>query len=340
MSYRAQVTSTPQQLAFGSQKENITLTNVGANTVYLANDSSVTAGSDLVLDAGGSILVEPNTVIWGVTGSGLTSQVSVVAQVGERFAYSNQAYKIITQYSVTDLGPGSGTGNLQTGKITFDNSFSTQYAAIGIFISNNVATNVSFKWTGSIGTQATPPEYVMVRGGTGGSATIGAIFPVQSFGGTWLIQPDALVGNSNITVVGYPLAIYPYPIALSDAKNLNSVWNGASGSWTYFQSSFASSTTSFLYLPAITGSARVVMNYTQAGPGTLTTTPQIARTVNGLYWTASYLQYDTAVTTSTAATQFVAFNWSNVSPTPLRLQITSDAVASLTNLYVSVDQNK
>jgi hypothetical protein len=344
MSYRAQVTDTPQQLAFGSQRENITLTNVGSNTVYLSNDSSITPGTDLVLDSGGSILVEPGTTIWGVCQSGLTSQVAVVSSVGERFAYASQAFKIIKTYTVTNLGPGFGTGSTSSGTVTFDNSFSTQYAAIGIFITANVAANVSLVWYTSQNNSALAgtslPEYAMLRTGTNGAYPVGAIFPIRSFGGSYTIQPDALIGTSTITIIGYPMALHNYPVALNNPLNLSSSWNGASGAWTYFQSSFAVSTTSFLYLPSITGTGRVVLNYTQAGPGVLTVTPQIARTTNSTYWTATYLQYETAVSTNTVGAQLVAFKLTDVPPAPLRLQITSDASASLTNLYVSVDQNK
>ena len=182
----------------------------------------------------------------------------------------------------------------------------------------------------------------MLRSGTNTSQTIGAIFPVKSLGGTWQIQPDALIGNSTITIVGYSNALWPYPVPYADPRGLATGWNGASGAWNY-NNTVATSSNFNVYLPPITGSARITINYTQAvagASGSFTITPNIARTVTGLYWTANYQQYDTAINTTLAGTYLQSFNWSNVPPSPIRLNLVTDAITSLTNLYISVDQNK
>jgi hypothetical protein len=337
MSYRAQVTATPQQLAYGSQKDNLLLTNVGSNTVYLSNDSSVTSGSDLVLDVGGSILVEPGTIIWGVTQSGLTSQISIVASVGERFAYASQAFKIITQYTVTDLGPGAGTGNQQTGKLTFDNTFSTQYAAIGIFVTSAVTTNVSFAWQGTQGTI----QYVMARSVSGSSNNLGGIFPIKSFGGTWTVIPESLVGSSTITVVGYPVAPYPHPTVWNDPKALNSTWNGYSGAWNYPNQSIAVNTNVTLSLPALATNATIRFTGTMTGASSsFSITPYCYRSANSLVFSSTAVQFDTAFTVSTAGAFIGSFKLTDIPPSPLYLLLSTNATAAITSLYISVDQNK
>lgn len=339
MSYRAQVTATPQQLAYGSQVDNLTLTNVGANTVYLANDSSVTANSDLVLDAGGSILVEPKTVIWGVCQAGLTSQVAVTASVGERFAYSNQSYKVISQTTVTDLGPGYGTGNFYQGNITFDSSFSTQYAAIGIWVksvSAPPAGNINFTWNNT----NTISQYAMSHLGTNQFFNGGAIFPVSGFGGSWQVQADVLIGKATITIIGYPNSFVPYPTVYNNPPNLLSGWNGSSGAWTLNAGAKGVSTSTQFYLPAMTGSARVTLNYSQTTAGNVVITPNAIRTVSGVYWVATPIQYDTATITTTVNSQLVIYNWNNIPPMPIYLQVNTDATATLNSLYISVDQNK
>jgi hypothetical protein len=337
MAYRAQVSNTPQQLAYGSQKENLTLTNVGANTVYLSNDSSVTPGSDLVLDVGGSILVEPGTIIYGVCAKNLDSQVSVVARVGERFAYAAQSYKVINQYKVSDLGPGLGSGNQQTGTITFDNTFSTQYEAIGIFVTSTVTSNISFQWAGSQGTA----QYVMARSVTGSTNTVGGIFPIKSYGGTWTVIPESLVGASTITIVGYPIAPYSHPTVYNDPKSLNTSWNGLSGSWNLLFQTVAVNTTVNINLPALAPNVQIRFTGSLAGATpTFSIIPFCYRSYNSGVYSTTALQFDAGYSVSTAGGFVGSIKLTDVPPSPLYLQLQTNATGSVSALNFSIDQNK
>lgn len=345
MSYRAQVNDTPQQLAYGFQQEAMTLTNVGNNTAYLAEDSGVTAGLDLVLDVGGSITIDPEQTLWGICASNLSTQLSIVKSVGQRFAYASQSVKILSQVTRTNLGPGSGSGVQYNLSIPFDNTLSTQFAAIGVFVTSGSATaaSYSFTWVNYLVTLGNTiqeaPKTVYERN-AGTQLSLGAIFPVQAFGGQVTVAPNvAVTGTVTITVIGYNTAP-TYPIPYGDPYKMT---NGVGyeqfnhgGTYSYRAASLAASTTLDVPLPATTGPISVTVAYSQNAAGNVTVTPYIITTSNALTWTENTTQFD-ATTTTTGSTipQFIKYNFPFYPPAYGFIRIVTPAGVTLSTIVVT-----
>ena len=344
MSYRATINDTPQQIAWGFQQEAMTITNVGSNTVYLAEDSSVQAGLDLTLDVGGSIAIDPEQTLWAVCSSNLTSSISIVKSVGERFAYASQSNKIISQVTRTNLGPGSGgIGTGYSLSVPFDNTFSTQYAAIGVFVTSPSATAASwsFRWNNYLVASGTSPQEAaktVYQKNASTQLSLGAIFPIQAFGGAIQVAPNvAVTGTVTITVIGYNTAPQ-YPIPYGDPYLMA---NGGyeqfnhGGTYSYRATSLAASTTLDVPLPATTGAINVTVAYTQNAAGNVTITPYIITTSAALNWNENITQFDVTTTTTTLAQQFTKYNFPFYPPAYGFIRITTPAAVSLSNIVVT-----
>jgi len=138
MSYRAQVPDTATLILNGGSDKPLMVTNVGSNTVYVSENGSVTAGTDQLLDIGGSLVVNPKSQLWAVSPQGFTSSLAVTTNVGQRFAYAAAASRPISSTLLTkSYGPTGAGGTAIRDSIIFDNSLASQFSSVQIVLSRN-----------------------------------------------------------------------------------------------------------------------------------------------------------------------------------------------------------
>ena len=372
MSYRAQETSTPQQLAFGSQKENITLTNVGANTVYLANDSSVTAGSDLTLDVGGSILVEPGVIIWGVCNSGYKSQIAVTSQVGERFAYGTSSTRPISSGAIA-----AAVNNKITGQIVYDSTLASQFGSIQLVLQKAGTVSITANtyvisytdYTAPIPAGALSYAYGanQVSGNTqtvqvtiaqtttsSNVPAVSVTFPTRGYGGTWSITPITSAisaGELLLNIVGQAATVLR-PIVWTNPECLGT---DSTGGWSQQGNLYSrSSTTTYsggggsaltydFLLPPINGSSLISVQYAVAGAGAPACTWQIyanTATTPGFVLTYSKIAITDVLYSSATTGSFAYYKVFDYLPrNPLYLRLSIAGTASMTSFVINVGGN-
>jgi hypothetical protein len=372
MSYRAQVSSTPQQLAYGSQKENLTLTNVGSNTVYLANDSSVTPGSDLTLDVGGSILVEPGVIIWGVCNSGYKSQIAVTSQVGERFAYGTSSTRPISSAAIA-----AAVNNRITGQVVYDSTLASQFGSIQIVLQKAGTVSITANtyvisytdYTAPIPAGALSYAYGanQVSGNTqtvqvtiaqtttsSNVPAVSVTFPTRGYGGTWSITPITsaiTAGELILDIVGQAATVLR-PIVWT---NPECIGGDASGTWAQQGNLYSrSSTTTYsggggstsfydFLLPPMNGSTILSVQYSVAGAGSPVGTWQLyanTATLPGFVLTYSKVAITDVLFTSPSTGSYAFYKTYDYLPrNPLYLRFGLSGTASMQSFTMNIGGN-
>ena len=372
MSYRAQVTDTPQQLAYGSQQDNLTLTNVGGNTVYLSNDSSVSAGNDLTLDVGGSILVEPGVVIWATCNKGYKSQIAITSQVGERFAYGTSSTR-----NISSTVFGSAVNSALSGQIEYDTTLASQFGSVQLVLQRAGAlpitansyiisytdytapvpqTALSYAFGANQVSGNTQTVQVAIDKTTASSnvPAISVTFATRGYGGTWSVKPITsaiAAGELLLNIVGQSDTV-ARPIVW---VNSECIAGDATGLWVQGGQLYSrSSTTTYsgggastlfydFLLPPTNGNTLLSVSYSVNGAGAPVGTWQLyaaTQTAPGFVLTNVKTPItDVLYTSSTTGSYFFTKSYDFLPKNPIYLRFGLAGTASMQSFTFNIGGN-
>jgi len=303
MSYRAQVPDTATLILNGGSDKPLMVTNVGSNTVYVSENGSVTAGTDQLLDIGGSLVVNPKSQLWAVSPQGFTSSLAVTTNVGQRFAYAAAASRPISSTLLTkSYGPTGAGGTAIRDSIIFDNSLASQFSSVQIVLSRNdtrlvlpVANTYIVTYTdyvAPINNYNATTTYPVIQNGQQQQVMItnalfyqttpqpiwSVTFPTRGYGGSYSIRPltDTLSTGLTVQIVGQSESvtepkIWVNPYALESTSN--GYWLQTGNFYSRLDnSSYSGSggTTPNYYdflLPPTNGQSQLSVEYTFGGGG-------------------------------------------------------------------------
>lgn len=347
MSFKAAVGVTPSQILFGTQGDVITVVNTGSATAYVSDGSDVTAGYDLALDVGGSVIIAPGSPLWAVCDTGTSTTLTLVNQFGERFAYGQPVAR--------SLGATIGGASAVSGVVVYDETAASQFGGMSLAVRFQTGSPTFGEWKFTFTTSAVPPGVVSSPGFSGGITyesvvntvytagfgvtglpSFGVVFPVPAYGGKWYVTPPSGTPASSWTVdvvgVSQPPA-QPLTWSVDAGQDAQTVRYGNTFNISGY--TLAASSTLNVGLPATNGPVRVAVQYTQTGAGASSATPRV--TV-GQYGTSNTtVPFDVAIASSAAAGSVTGYATYAVWPvTPMFLRFTTAAGVSLSAIQVTV----
>ena len=344
------VTVQPIKILDGYQGNGVTLTNVGATQIYIANDSAVTTINQ-VIDIGGSMYFEPYTEVWaGVTSANFNGLLTAVFDASDRFSNPTPGITFIGSFPTTgaglgtswdfDLGasvgsqfkafkvvvrfPNSGITPTTAGdyeytvgaKLNFIGA-EQQFLASSILVDNSVFPVTTLA-----------PAYVIIPLTTATSGTLFISPPVNTAAAGELVMDVYGLSNAPAQVIAWQ----------DPSVTLSTNWKRKGNLW-YFEIASLVTTPTAYFLPAMGANFTVGCSFTLASA--VSQTVQLRTFTATPATTATQYVWDTNLFTSTGlAGSFGAQRTYTTTPgIPLTMLFTPGNAPGMTNIRIWVQNN-
>jgi hypothetical protein len=347
MSSRFAVGTSPVQILYGTQDSPQIVLNSGTTSAYLSDDSNPSAGFDFTLGASESLVVDSETVMWATADSPGTT-LTTLNNYGDRFVPSAPVGRLLQSVYI----PQSQTFTFF--QFPIGTGIASHFSSIYVEIVPPSTINLNTWPTGLYTLQFTENGVSNTAGDgavhsaswyhTGASGVEVAGVPVMCAtfpnfsgrGGAILLQtPGAVSFNGTINMYATDYPVQSTVIGTSQASTVltGQTWTNVGNTWTCQPTITAGSATTDVYLPPITGPARVAMSLTQAGAGSLTAN---LRTLTGT--AATSVQWDTLIASTAAGGLWAGATYGVWPTSPMLMRFVLAAGVTGSSCVLSITQ--